>query len=144
VLATSAAMSDAISRNAVLNKQTVHIGRRPKTGAETLDKMLTMYWELRDNDRIVTLNMRAAEVRRMDSGSKDLSLSAIRRRIYRQLRKYGGVRRRVTRVAQNTRCDEGFKVGYVAFENAGIAAGKYKASDIVNIDETNVGVDLVS
>jgi hypothetical protein len=103
-----------------------------------------MYWELRDNDRIVTLNMLAAEVRRMDSGSNDLSLSAIRRRIYRHLRKYGGVHHCITRVAQNKRYDEGVKAGYVAFVDVGLTAGKYKTSDIVSIDETNVEFDLFS
>jgi hypothetical protein len=137
-------MSDATSRNAFLNKQTVNNGRRPKKGTETLDKVLTMYQELRASDRSFTLNMLADEVRRMDSGSKDLSLSAIRRRIYRHLRKYGVFRRHVTRVAQNTRYDEGVKAGYVAFVSAWLTVGKYKASDIVNIDEMNVDFDLVS
>jgi hypothetical protein len=80
-------MADATSRHAFLNKQTVHNGRRLKTGTENLDKVLTMYRELRDNDRIVTQNMLADEVQQMDSGSKDLTFSAIRRRIYRQVRK---------------------------------------------------------
>jgi hypothetical protein len=45
-------------------------------------------------------------------------------------------------VAQNTIYDEGVKDGYVAFVNAGLKVGKYKASDIVNIDETNVDFDF--
>jgi hypothetical protein len=76
---------------------------------------MIMYRELRDNNRVVTLNMIAAEVRQMDSGSSYLSLSAIRRQIYRQLCKYGVVRRCVTRVAQNTRYDEGIKAGMLLF-----------------------------
>jgi hypothetical protein len=47
-------------------------------------------------------------------------------------------------VVQNTRYDEGVKSGYVAFVNAGLKAVKYKAGDIVNIDETIVDFDLVS
>jgi hypothetical protein len=47
-------------------------------------------------------------------------------------------------VAQNKRYEEGGKAGYGAFVNAGLTVVKYKASDIVNIDETNVYVDLVS
>jgi hypothetical protein len=80
----------------------------------------------------------------MDSGVKDLSLTSIYHRIYRHLRKYGVIRRRVIRVAQNKIYDEGSKAGYVAFVNAGLEAGKYKTSDIVNIDENNVDFDLVS
>jgi hypothetical protein len=135
-------MADATSRHAFLNEQTVHNGIRPKTDTHTLDKVLTSYRELRDNDRIVTLNMIAAEVRRMESGSKDLSLSAILHQIYRHLRKYGVVRRIVTRVAQNTRYYEGINAGYFAFVKAGLKAGNYKASDIVNIGETNLNFHL--
>jgi hypothetical protein len=143
VLATVATTTDATSRHALLNKQTVHRGKKPKTDGHTLDKVMTMYRELRDNDRIVTLNMLAADVRRMDIGSKDLSLSTIHRQIYPHLRKYVVIPRHVTHVAQNTIYDEGIKAGYVAFVNAGLKAGKYKASDIVNIGETNVDFYLV-
>jgi hypothetical protein len=45
---------------------------------------------------------------------------------------------------ENTKYDEGIKAGYVAFVNAGLKAGKYKASDIIRNDETNVDLDLVS
>jgi hypothetical protein len=47
-------------------------------------------------------------------------------------------------VTQNTRYNEGIKAGYVAFVNAGLKDGKYNASDIVNIDETNVDFELIS
>jgi hypothetical protein len=47
-------------------------------------------------------------------------------------------------VAQNTRHDMTVKAGYVAFVNEGVKAGKYRACDIVNIDETNIDFDLVS
>jgi hypothetical protein len=45
---------------------------------------------------------------------------------------------------KNTRYYEGAKAGSVDFVNAGLKARKCKASDIVNIDETNVDFDLVS
>jgi hypothetical protein len=54
----------------------------------------------------------------MYSISKYLSLNAICHQIYRHLRKYGAVGRCITRMAQNTRYDEGIKAGYVAFVNA--------------------------
>jgi hypothetical protein len=113
VLANAAAMKDATS--AFLNKQTVHNGIIPNTDTEALDKVLLMYRELRGNDRIVTLNMIVAEVRRMDSGSKDLSLSAIQHQICWHLCKYNAVRHRATHMSQHMRYDEGFKAGYVAF-----------------------------
>jgi hypothetical protein len=46
-------------------------------------------------------------------------------------------------VAQNTRYDKKIKTGYVVFLNAVLKACAYKASDIANIDETNVDFDLV-
>jgi hypothetical protein len=89
------------------------------------------------------MNMLAAEVQRIDRGVKDLSLDAIHRQIYLHLRKYGIFHRRVTRLAHDTRYDEGVTAGYVDFVNAGLKGGKYKASEIVNIDETNIDFDLV-
>jgi hypothetical protein len=41
-LATAANKVDAISRHAFLSKKTVHIGRKSKTGGNTLDNVLTM------------------------------------------------------------------------------------------------------
>jgi hypothetical protein len=143
VLATAAAMADATTIHQYLNRQTLHSGQKP-TESDILDRVLTMYHGSRDNDRIVTLNMLVAEVRRMDSGVKDLSRSAILHRIYRNLCKDGTTRNIVTRVAHNTRYDAGAKAGYVAFVNTVLKVGNYKASDIVNVDETNIDFDLVS
>jgi hypothetical protein len=103
-----------------------------------------MYRYLRDQDRVVTLNLLAAELKRLDPGPRNVTVPALRRRINRHLIKFGVVRQRVTRVAQNTRHDMTVKAGYVAFVNEGIKAGKYRACDIVNIDKTNIDFDLVS
>jgi hypothetical protein len=80
----------------------------------------------------------------LDPGDRTVTMPALRRRINRHLIKFGVVRRCVTRVAQNTRHDMTFKAGYVAFVNEGIKAGKYRACDVVNIDEMNINFDLVS
>jgi hypothetical protein len=77
VLANAATMADANTRHQYLNRQTLHSGRKPKTDGDTLDKVMTIYREFMDHDHIVTLNMLASEVRRMDSGAKDLSISTI-------------------------------------------------------------------
>jgi hypothetical protein len=83
----------------------IHQGRVPWTEKDTLHKILTMYRELRDRDQTVTLNLLAAELKRLDRSVQGLSLGAIQRRIWRHVKKHGGVRRRVTHVAQNS-CDE--------------------------------------
>jgi hypothetical protein len=103
-----------------------------------------MYHDLREQNRVDTLNLLAVELKRLDPGAKNVNMPALRRRINRHLIKFGVVRQCVTRVAQNTRHDVTAKAGYVAFVNEGIKAGKYRACDIVNIDETNIDFDLVS
>jgi hypothetical protein len=103
-----------------------------------------MYRDRRDQDRVVTLNLLDAELKRLDPGARNVTMPALHRWINRHLIKFGVVRRRVTRVAQNTRNDMTVKAGYVAFVNEGVNAGKYRACDIVNIGKTNIDFDLVS
>jgi hypothetical protein len=144
VLATVAAMVDVTKRHPYLNRQPMYSERNTKTDSDTLDKVLTMYSESRGNFRIITLNMLASEVRHIVSGIKDLCLSASSHCLYRHLFKYGVVHHRVTHGAQHTRHDEGVDDGHVKFLNSGFKAGKYKASDTVKIDKTNIYVVLVS
>jgi hypothetical protein len=47
-------------------------------------------------------------------------------------------------VAQNTHRDITVKDVYVVFVNEGVKAGKYRACDIFNIDETSIDFDLAS
>jgi hypothetical protein len=49
---------------------------KPKTEQAHLHKMLTMYIEIRERNRVVTLNMLAAELNRMDETVDGLSLEA--------------------------------------------------------------------
>jgi hypothetical protein len=91
---------------------------------------------------VVTLNRLADELKRMDETVAGLSLALIRWRIYWHLKKYGIVRQHVTRVAQNMRYDQAGVNGYIQYVKEAITAGKYKASDIVNIYEMNVDFDL--
>jgi hypothetical protein len=72
---------------------------------------------------------------------KDLSVRSVRRRFFRHLVKQGVVRRRVTRVAQNTRYDQNVKNAYVSYINEQIKIGRYRPEDIVPMDETNFDFD---
>jgi hypothetical protein len=103
-----------------------------------------MYRDLRERDRVVTLNFLAAELNRLDPGARTVTMSTFRRWINRHLIKFAIFRRRVISVAQNTLHDMTVKAGYIAFVNEGVKAGKYRAFDIVNIDETNIDFDLAS
>jgi hypothetical protein len=103
-----------------------------------------MYRELRDRDRIVTLNILAAELKRLDRSVQGLSLGAIRHHIWRHIKKHGVVRRPVIHVAQNTRYEQSGIQGWVYYVNHSIKIGNYKACDLVNIDETSVKFYLAS
>jgi hypothetical protein len=103
-----------------------------------------MYQELRDRYRIVILNLLAAELNRLDRYVQGLSLTAIRRRIWRHIKKHGVVRRCVTHVAQNTSYEQSGIQGWVSYVNHSIKIGNYKACDVVNNDDTNVDFDLAS
>jgi hypothetical protein len=78
VLETAKTMCDATSRHAFLSKQTLQQGRKPKTEQAHIHKMLTMYCELRNRNRVVTLNRLADELKRMDETVAGLSLALIR------------------------------------------------------------------
>jgi transposase-like protein len=144
VLQVADTICDATTRHSFLSRQTMHKGRAPWAEKGTLQKILTMYQELRDRDRIVALNLLAVELKRLDRSVQGLSLTAIRRRIWRHIKKHGVVRRRVTHVAQNTRYEQSVIQGWVSYVNHSIKIGNYKACDVVNIDETNVDFDLAS
>jgi hypothetical protein len=58
--------------------------------------------------------------------------------------KLGVVKRRVTRVAQNTRYDLTVKQECVKYSNEQIKIGRYRPQDIVSIDETNFDFDQAS
>jgi hypothetical protein len=55
-----------------------------------------------------------------------------------------GFKRRVTRVAQNTRYYLTVKQQYVQYINEQIKIGRYRPQDIVSIDEPNFDCDQVS
>jgi hypothetical protein len=72
---------------------------------------------------------------------KDLSVRYVSRRVYQHLVNQGVVWRRVTRVAQNTRCDQNVKNAYVSYINEQINIGHYRPEDIVSMDESNFDFD---
>jgi hypothetical protein len=144
VLQVADTTCDATMWHPFLSRQMMHQGRAPWTEKDKLQKILTMYWELRNRDRIFTLNILAAELKRLDRSVQGLSLGVICRCIWRHIKKHGIVRCRVTRVSQNTRYEQSDVQGWVSCVNHSIKIGNYKACDMVNIDETNVNFDLAS
>jgi RNase P/RNase MRP subunit p29 len=122
----------------------MHQGRAPWTEKDKLRKILSMYQELRDRGRIVTLNIITAELKRLDRSVQGPSLGAIRHRVWRHIKKHGIVRRHVTHVAQKTHYEQSGIQGWVSYVNHTIKIGNYKACDVLNIDETKVEFDLTS
>jgi hypothetical protein len=74
----------------------------------------------------------------------DLSVRSMWRRQRRHLVKLGVVKRRATRVAQNTRYDLTVKQEYVKYINEQIKIGRYHPQDFFSIDETNFNFDQAS
>jgi hypothetical protein len=73
-----------------------------------------------------------------------MSTRSLTRHLRRHLVKLGVVKRRVTRVVQNTRYDLTVKQQYVQYINEQIKIGGYRPQDIVSIDETNFDFDQAS
>jgi hypothetical protein len=143
VLVKAASIKDHTCRQYFLSKKTIDQGRRPLTLTNELDRIKTLYNDLRQRDRCVTLTLLAHNLRQKIS-LHDLSVRSIRRRLRQHLVKLGVVKRRVTRVAQNTRYDLTVKQEYVKYINEQIKIGLYRPQDIVSIDETNFDFDQVS
>jgi hypothetical protein len=137
-------MCNAMTRHSFLNRQTMYQGRATMIAADSLHNILTMYRDIRARDQIVTLNILAAERKRLDRSVQGLYLAAIRRRIWHHIKKHGVVRRRMSHVAKNTRYEKIIIQGWVSYVNRSIKIGNYKACDLVNIDENNVDLDLAS
>jgi hypothetical protein len=72
---------------------------------------------------------------------KELIVRSVCCWVYPHLVKQGGVRRRVTRVAQNIQYDQNVKNTYVSYINEQIKIGRYHPGDIVSTDETNFYFD---
>jgi hypothetical protein len=119
----------------------MHEGRKPSTEMAELDRVKEVYDDLRERDRVVTLSLLARDLRRQNVSLKYLSVRSVRCRVYRHLVKEGVVRRRVTRVAHNTRYDQNVKNAYVSYLNYNIKIGRYRPEDIVSMDETNFYLD---
>jgi hypothetical protein len=117
----------------------MHQGRAPMTEVDSLHKILTMY-----RDHIVTLNLLAAELKRLDSFVQCLYLAAMRHHMWRHFKKHGAVRRRMMHVAKNIRYKQIGIQGWVSYVNQYIKIGNYKSCDVFNIHETNIDFDLVS
>jgi hypothetical protein len=86
-----------------------------------------MHRELIDRDRIITLNLLSAELKRLARSVQGLSLAATRNHIWHHIKKHGVVRRRVTHVAQNTRDEQSIIQGWVYYVNQSIKIVNYKA-----------------
>jgi len=113
----------------------------PRKENDVYDLLKLYYENIRNMDRIVTVNMLCFEFMRLSE--TDAPMIVLRKRIYRWLESERIVHRRVTHVAQNTHHDEDKIEGFVQYVNGQIDCGKYLNSNVVNIDETNIYFDMV-
>jgi rhamnogalacturonyl hydrolase YesR len=114
----------------------------PRPGGEPLDKILTMFRELRERDRIATLNMFAAELKILGRSIQALYMAAIQHHIWWNIKKHGVVLRCVAHVAHNTRYEQIVVQGWVQYVNQIINIGGYTTSDIVIINKMNLYFNL--
>jgi transposase-like protein len=141
ILEKAASIKDITSKHHFFLKMSMHEGRKPATEMAELERVKAVYDDLRERERVVTLYLLAHDLRRHNVSLKDLSVRSVRRRVYQHLVKQGVVRRRVTRLAQNTRYDQNVKNAYVSYVNENIKIGLYLPEDIVSMDETNLDFD---
>jgi hypothetical protein len=144
VIAKAASIKDHKCRQHFLIKKTIHQGRRPLALTDELDQIKKLYDDLRQRDQCVTLTLLAHNLRQHNVALQDLSVRSIRRRLRQRLVKLGVVKRRVTRVSQNTRYDLTVKQQYVQYINKQIKIGRYRPQDIFSIDKTNFDFDQAS
>jgi hypothetical protein len=116
-MTTASILCDSTSRHQFLNHRSLHPGRKPNTIDDTLGIILKMYRDLREQYRVVTLNLLATELKRLDPGPRNVTMPALCRHINRHNIKFGVVRRSASSVAQNTPDAMTVKTGYVAFVN---------------------------
>jgi transposase-like protein len=115
---------------------------RPRLEREVYASMKLYYENLRNMDRVVTVEMLCFEFIRL-SGNNDITMTALRKRIQRWLKTEKIVQRRITNVAQNIHYDGDRVNGFVQYVNEQIVCGSYPKSHIVSIDETNIYFDMV-
>jgi hypothetical protein len=102
ILYKAASIKEITSKHHFLSKMSIHEGRKPATEMAELERVKQVYDDLRERDRVVTLSLLAHDLRQHNVSLQDLSVRSVRRSVYQHLVKQGVVRRRVTRVAQNT------------------------------------------
>jgi len=124
----------------ILSLKSTQTGR-PRQENEVYDLLKLYYENVRNRDRIVTVGMLCFEFKRLTTS--DVSMTSLRKRIYRWLESERIVHRRFTHVAQNTHYDGDRIEGFVQYVNGQITCGKYPKSNVVNIDETNIYFDMV-
>jgi hypothetical protein len=131
------AIKDITLEHQFLSKMSMYEGRKPATKMTELEWVKEVYDDLRERDRVIALSLIAHDLRRHNVSLKDLSVRSVRRRVYQHLVKKGVVRRRVTRVAQNTRYDQNVKNAYVSYIHEQIKILLYCPEDTVSMEETN-------
>jgi hypothetical protein len=107
-------MCDAVTQHHFSNKHTMYTGRAPTTEADTLLNILTMYRKIKYRDHIVTLNLLAAELKRLDRYIQVLSLAAIWHHMWCLIRNHGIVLHHLRDAAKkHTMSRAEFQVGYI-------------------------------
>jgi len=123
-------------------KSTKHIGPTKNILPEYLVHLKQYFEQL--HRHVVSVNMLIIELCHHNSKYMSLSLQLLGKQIVRYLEEQCIIFCCVTCVAQNHHYNAAVITDWVGYINEQIVSGKYQASTIVNIDETNIDFDLTS
>jgi len=123
------------------SRRTVHRGGQPLIAQVDLDHLTQYYHGLREEGRPVSIRMLVVELCRHNADYLRVERSVLHQRVDRHTKTLGIRYRRVTRVAQNHRFNAVVIQDWLAYINGQVVTHRFAASQIVNIDETNIDFD---
>ena len=133
---------DVATYDRIKQKKQFGGGSKPKH-PEVFDDLMKYFEGLREQHRVVSVNMLCAEYKRL---SNELSSDnqKIRQRIYRWMEREGIVDRKITHQAQNTRHCDTQMADFVSYINERVEMLGIPWENVVNGDETNIDFSLDS
>ena len=143
VEAAEVASLPAAAAAKTLNEQQKHkhTGPTKKNLPEHFDHLKHYFEQLCEDRCVVSVNMLIAELCHHDSKYMSLSLQLLGKQIVRYLEEQSIIYHHVTHVAQNHQYNTAVITDWMGYINEQIVSGRYWASNIMNIEETNIDFD---
>jgi transposase-like protein len=120
---------------------TVHKGPAFMMCDDATNHIIQCYEQLRERGIPVSSQLLAIELQRFSPELNEVSVTNLRRRVLRLMKKNNVTHRCVTHKAQNIHFEQPIIVDFTRYINRQIVSGRYSANVIINVDETNVDFD---